>query len=125
MEKEKGKRKFLRLKAYHLVKYKLITGIPTSKFLPASLRDICVGGAYMRTDIKLPVSGTVELMISFPGFENPLKITSKIVWEKPKKIGPNNFFDYGLEFLGLDDSLRNDMLERINKALGILAEKNK
>ena len=76
----------------------------------------------MRTDTKLPVLGIVELMISFPGMEKSLYVTGKIIWEKVKKISGNNFFDYGLEFLNLDDSLRNDMLMRINKALAISAE---
>jgi len=104
MEAE-NKRKFIRLKAYHLVKYRLVS--PDNKMSPsvlATIRDIGAGGVCLRIDERLPVSCLLELSINFPNISTSVVALAKVVWIK--EINQIKRYEVGAQFVQIDDSVR-------------------
>ena len=108
---KKEKRKFLRLNAYHLVKYRLDSQGEWQAAL-ASIRDISAGGVCLRTEEKIPKGSILQLHISFPKLSSPVFCLAKAVWVK--KIGKTNRFEIGLEFSKIEDLLRKEIIQRID-----------
>ncbi len=102
MRKE-DRRRYLRLKVYHLVKYRVISDRP-SRYLLASIKDIGAGGICLSTQEPLPVSTNLELQINFPDTEKPIFTLGRTVWVK--KIAKMNSYDIGVEFISIEASMR-------------------
>ena len=111
MLEEKEKRKFNRLSAYHLVKYKLASQSSWQQ-ATASIRDISAGGVCLRAGEKIAKGSILQILINFPKLPYPLSGSAKVVWVK--RLGRSNRFDMGLEFFEIEDLLRKEISERID-----------
>lgn len=102
---KKEKREFIRLKAYHLAKYRpLSPGSRQAEPILASLKDISAGGVCLKTELPLDLSTTLELKINFPPLNNPVSCLAKVVWVK--KTGKPPCYEAGLQFVDLDQQTR-------------------
>ena len=101
----KDRRKFLRLKVYHLVKYKVIfKDQPSRPFLLAAIKDIGAGGICLKTEEALPKSAILELQINFPNLSQPIYTLGRVVWIKQRS--KLNRYEIGVEFTQIEESLR-------------------
>lgn len=119
---QKDRRKFPRLSAYHLAKYRLISN-PQDQLVMASIKDIGGGGICLRSEEKLPVSSVVQLYINFPQFSQPIPTLTKVVWIK--KIGKSKRYDVGIQFLELEEILRQGIVKRIDYVCKRVKEKRR
>lgn len=110
---KKERRKFTRLRIYHLAKYRLLSEpeAKTAKIL-TSLKDISGGGACLRTKEKLLPSDIIQLYINFPQLPEPVICKAKVAWVK--KLETINQYESGLEFLEINDSLRREIMQRVD-----------
>ena len=111
---KKEQRKFVRIQAHHLLKYKVVG----SEEIPRAIsfaRNISAGGVLFYADKKIPPGKLVELDINLP--EHPtIKVVAKVVRVVPlKKIGG---FEMGAEFINIDEEDRKFMDEKIKVANG-------
>ena len=104
-KKKEERRKYLRLRVYHLVKYRVISDKPAyPRPLLASIKDIGAGGICLITEEPLPVSTNLELEINFPDMGGSILTPGRVVWLK--QVAKTNRYDVGIEFTGTDESLR-------------------
>ncbi len=111
MLEKKDKRKAFRLNAYHLVKYKLFPRGEWQSAL-ASIKDISSGGVRLKAGEKIDKGKIVELLINFPQISQSLACSGKVVWVK--KLGNVHRYEMGLEFVGINDLLRQEINRRID-----------
>ena len=107
MNKIRGeeRRKYLRLEVYHLVKYRVIPDKPPyPAHLLASIKDIGAGGICLITEEPLPVSTNLELQINFPDLGGVILTFGRVVWLK--QVAKTNRYKVGIEFTGIEESLR-------------------
>jgi c-di-GMP-binding flagellar brake protein YcgR len=105
MRNFEDKRKFIRLKAYHLVKYKLFSEkAAKGAFVTASIKDIGAGGVCLRTKEYIAISNLLEMRINFPSVDTSVSALAKVVWAK--EVIKNSQYEIGAQFIDLDDSLR-------------------
>lgn len=111
--RKKERRKFIRLKAYHLVKYRVLSAEkeqPTPLF--ATIKDIGAGGVCLKADQSLPESSTIALEINFPKLSHPISTLAKVVWVRP--LGKKSqHYEVGAQFLDMEESVRKIIEERI------------
>lgn len=110
---EQERRGFIRLQAYHCVKYKLLS--PEDReahlFIPATIRDISGGGVCLRTEEALPESALIELKINFPHIATSIFALAKIIWTKQRdKV---RRYDVGVEFVEIENAMRQTIDEQI------------
>lgn len=99
------RRKYLRLRVYHLVKYRVVTDKPSPcAYSLASIKDIGAGGACLIVEASLSVSTNLELEINFPDMGGAILTSGRVVWQK--KIAKTSRYMLGIEFLNMDESLR-------------------
>lgn len=104
-KKNQERRKFLRLKVYHLVKYRVLSDKPPyPKPLLASIKDIGAGGICLLAEEPLPVSTNLELQINFPDFGGLIVTLGRVVWVK--QVSKTNRYTLGIEFSDTEESLR-------------------
>lgn len=111
--KSKEKRQFIRLNAYHLVKYKSLSPA-TQQLTPviATIKDIGAGGVCLKTQEYLPVSSLIELRINFPSRTTPIFTLAKVIWIK--KIGKRIIhYELGAQFVEIEESLKKIINEKI------------
>lgn len=116
---KREQRQFIRLKAYHLAKYRPLS--PESRQaepILVSLKDISAGGVCLRTEIPLPVSSLMELKINFPPFDNPVSCLARVVWVK--KFGKLPRYEAGLQFSDLSEEARKAIDQGIKFTKGKL-----
>ena len=112
MQKQ-DRRRQKRLKAYHLVKCKRVfsqEGTPAVT-ISAGIQDIGSGGVRLSTDTSLSLSNLLELRIHFPALQFPLSTLAKVVWIKHYK--KTKRYEVGAQFVGIEDSVRKTVDERI------------
>ncbi|MCM8799407.1 MAG: PilZ domain-containing protein [Candidatus Omnitrophica bacterium] len=119
----KNRRKYVRLEAYHLAHYKVVfNGLEKEDLSSlARVRNISAGGCCLRTDKFLPVGSILELKINFPHLENPVFALSKVVWTR--QIGKTGRYEFGIQFIEIDENLRKFIDEHINSIFKIIIEK--
>jgi c-di-GMP-binding flagellar brake protein YcgR len=99
------RRKYLRLRVYHLVKYRVISDKPShSAFSLSSIRDIGAGGVCLVIEKQLPVSTKLELEINFPDIGGSILTSGRVVWVK--QVAKTSRYMLGIEFTGIDEALR-------------------
>lgn len=113
MAKAQEKRKYKRLKAYHLVKYRLAFS-PQDPLVLAYIRDIGAGGVCLATKERLPTDSILQVYVNFPWLSSPVPTLAKVVWVKA--VGRKARFDLGLKFSEINDIIRKDIHERIENA---------
>jgi len=94
-------RKFARLNAHCLLKYKGADNKPILSFV----RNISAGGALFHYKENISVGSIVELTINFPGYPKPIETQAKVLRVKAlKKI--NGFF-VAVKFIKIEDEARD------------------
>ena len=111
MLEKKEKRNFFRLNAYHLVKYRLASQEEWQMAI-ASIGDISAGGVRLRSDKELPRGIMLQVRINFPKVPLPVSVLAKVVWVK--KLGKASRFEIGLEFIEIEDLLRQEINQRVD-----------
>lgn len=115
----KNRRKYIRLKVYHLAKYKLIHDPNLSETaITAWIRNISAGGCCMTTDKSLPVNSIIRLEINFPQLSKPIYALAKVVWTR--QVGETKRYEFGIEFIEIDESLRKTIDGHIKFVFGKL-----
>jgi len=112
--KSAERRRYIRLKAYHLVKYKEIAdSAKDSSFVSAVIKDIGGGGVCLRTEQEIPVSTVLELKINFPHISTFLYASVVVVWVRRKER--MHCFELGCKFIQISDSLRSFIEEQVKQ----------
>ncbi|MFA7677320.1 MAG: PilZ domain-containing protein [Candidatus Omnitrophota bacterium] len=117
MEK-KEKRKFTRLKAHHLVKYKVVDSDKKLSFV----KNISAGGLLFYASKSIPADSIVELDVNFPVYKRPIKVTCRVVRVKPLKRIPG--FDVAVEFVDIDKEAQGFINRKILKVQEGLKHEN-
>ena len=111
MRKE-DRRKFKRLKAYHLAKYRPLSGVKEeAAAVSVSLKDIGAGGVRLDTEETLPVSSLIELSINFPNIPSPITAIARVVWVKKRDKG--RFYEVGAQFVEIEEPVRKLIEEHL------------
>lgn len=106
----KERRKYIRLKAYHLAKYRCLSN-PEKPAVTASIKDIGGGGVCLRVEEQIPVSSILQIYINFPQMPQAIPCLAKVVWAK--KLGKTNRYELGIQFLEIEDIFRQTIIKRI------------
>ncbi|UCG34868.1 MAG: PilZ domain-containing protein [Candidatus Omnitrophota bacterium] len=115
MRKKFGKerRKFIRLKAHHLLKYRVVDREEVPNLLSFA-RNVSAGGVLFYADKEISPGNLVELEINFPEYPKPIKTVARVVRAVPlKEIGG---FEMGAEFINIAESDRKFIDEKIKLA---------
>lgn len=112
MNKLENQRAFIRLSAYHLVKYKPVS-TEKEEALPvlATIRDIGAGGVCLRTEEYLPVSSVIEVRINFPSRATPIFTLARVAWIKKRRQG--RYYEVGAQFIEIEESARRIIDEHL------------
>jgi c-di-GMP-binding flagellar brake protein YcgR len=103
-KKKEERRKHLRLRVYHLVKYRVISDkSPQTQPLLASIKDIGAGGICLITAEPLEVTANLELQINFPDLKKPVFTVGRVVWSR--QIAKMSRYEVGVEFTDIEDSI--------------------
>jgi len=103
--RKKDKRAFVRLRAYHLAKYRISSsGAKEQVPVMANLKDISAGGARLVAEEYLSPSTLLELNINFPIFNEPLICLAKVMWIK--QFRRSKRYEVGVQFQDLDGATR-------------------
>jgi len=103
----KEKRKYVRLKAHHLLKYKVLGQDAELSFA----KNISAGGVLFHSREEISLGSTVEMEILFPSYPRPIKVVAKVVWKKPVKKMEG--FDLGAEFINVDEEAKKFINNKI------------
>ena len=105
--KGKERRKFIRLAAHHLIKYKVIEQKEELSFA----RNISAGGVLFVAKESIPPGNIVKILISFPKYPHPIKVAAKVIWTKElKNLGG---FKIGAEFVNVEEDARDFINKKI------------
>lgn len=111
----RNKRKFIRLQAHHLLKYKLVSGKKSQNFLSFA-RNISAGGVLFYSHEPAAVGSVVELVINVPSYPKAVKVVSKVIRvKKLKKLGK---YEIGAEFINMEEDARDFINNKILKVFG-------
>ena len=108
----KNKRKFFRLKAYQLAKYRVISPKEGEHIVFNAVKDIGGEGVCFRTKEDLPISSILELQINVPFLDKPLDTVAKVVWTKI--MGRTNKYEIGVQFLDIEKDYQRKIIKRID-----------
>jgi len=106
-QKWEERRKFIRLSAHHLLKYKVLEKEEKLSFA----RNISAGGVLFYCKEQLPAGSTVELEVNFPQYPHPIKVVAKVIRAMElKKMGG---YEIGAEFINVEEGAKNFIDEKI------------
>jgi len=106
-DKWEEKRKFIRLTAHHLLRYKIMEKGSQVSFA----RNISAGGVLFYSKEALPQGSMVEMEINFPHYPHPVKVVSKVVRVHPlEKLGG---FEIGAEFVNVEEDAKDFINRKI------------
>lgn len=114
--KIKERRVYPRLGIYHLAKYRLISR-PQEPLVVASVKDISGGGIRLKVDEKIPLSSVIQVYINFPHISEPIPSLAKVVWIR--KIHRSNRYEVGLQFLEMENILRQAVIKQVENVTKI------
>lgn len=116
----KNHRKYSRLPAHHLLKYRILEA---QEAKVSFARNLSAGGVLFYAHEYIPVASIVELTINFPGAEQPIKVRASVLRVKEmKKIGG---FEVAAQFVDLDEAANTFINTSITKVLARYSPKNK
>lgn len=113
-------REFERLRAYYLVKYRMIKPKISKRRVVSTLKEIAGGGLSLRTKEPLPVSGTIELQIHFRPTGKIVTALARIVMVR--EIKANLSYEAGVSFLPSNYSDLYFNIGLVYKSQGRLAQ---
>ena len=108
----KERRRFIRLSAHHLLKYKLINREKELSFA----RNISAGGVLFHAKNDIAPGEMVELEINFPGYPTPVKAVSKVVRSEKDEKGGGYYV--AAEFVNIEESARDYVNKKIKEIQG-------
>ena len=113
------KRKAPRLKAYHLIKYKLLSDEENRQEAAISnIKDIGEGGVSFKIDEPVVIGNMMELKVQFPPLSAPISTLAKVVWVKKlprlNKYDKSDKYEIGVQFLSIEDNMRKTIAEKID-----------
>lgn len=123
MLREKERRKFTRLSAYHLAKYHVISGAKGGQKVIVPIKDISGGGFCLQVDEELPVSAVIQVYIQFPGIAQPLPCLAKVLWRKYLKRIKR--YRVGAQFIEIEEILRQEIVKHIDDVCKRVEEKRR
>ena len=105
-KKKEERRKYLRLRVYHLVKYRVISeNSSQTEPLLASIKDIGAGGICLVTAKPLEPCTKLELQINFPDLKKPVFTIGRVAWSK--QTAKMSRYEIGVEFTDIEASIHN------------------
>jgi c-di-GMP-binding flagellar brake protein YcgR len=108
----KERRRFIRLSAHHLLKYKLINREKELSFA----HNISAGGVLFHAKSDIAPGELIELEINFPGYPTPVKAISKVVrTEKAEKV---EGFNVAAEFVNIEEGAKDFVSKKIQDIQG-------
>lgn len=120
-KKIEERRKYRRLHAYHLVKYRVISAEKEGETVLASLANIGGGGICLRSEESLPVGSTVQVSINLPQFPQPVTSIARVVWTK--KLKSAQMYECGLQFIEIEDMLRSKIASDVENLSKVMKDK--
>ncbi len=108
----KERRKYFRLNAYHLLKYK-IAGKSDALEVLAFVKDISAGGVRFHVQEKLPLGTVIELEINFPGYPEAVRAKAKVV--RVTQLKGCDECAVGAEFIDISESAKNFINDKIGR----------
>lgn len=122
--RHKEQRQFIRLAAYHLAKYRLLSGEKRERVpLLANIKDIGAGGVCLVTKEPISAGSLIELQIIFPSLSAVISTLAKII--RIRHIRKNKLYLLGAQFVEIDNLLRNAIDERVRFVRRRAGTKNK
>lgn len=122
------RRKFARLSAHHLLRYRVIgleykvLGNDAESILTYA-KNISAGGILFYAKQSIPVDTMIELSIIFPFYEQPIKAVATV--RRFRELQKTGGFDVGAEFVNIEDNAREFINKKILKVLEESNEKDK
>ncbi|UCC94684.1 MAG: PilZ domain-containing protein [Candidatus Omnitrophota bacterium] len=108
---QKDRRKFVRLRAHHLLKYRVVG---QQEYQLSFARNISAGGLLFYAPEEIPTQSILEIIINFPSYPKPIKVRAKPVRvHRLEKVGG---YEIGVEFIEIDEATRNFINRRVLKA---------
>jgi len=101
------RRAFIRLQAYHCVKYRILSEVSVDQnkeLTIASIKDIGAGGVCIKTEERLPIGALIELKINFPRIVTSIYAIARVVWVK--QLDKLRRYEIGMQFTKIEDTLR-------------------
>lgn len=123
MLRQKERRKFPRLSAYHLAKYRVISGAKGGQKVIVPIKDISGGGFCFLVDEELPVSTVIQVYIQFPGIAQPIPCLAKVLWRKYLKRIKR--YRLGAQFIEIEEILRREIEKHIDDVYKRAKEKRR
>lgn len=106
INKGRDKRRFLRLRGHHLVKYS--AGRADEQKITFA-QNISEGGALVYFSEKVKPADVVKFEVIFPFYSLPVKIVGKVVWVK--YIEKFNKYKTGIQFVEIDEKIKVKIAE--------------
>ncbi len=94
------RRKYPRADASFLVSYK---EIDNQDFNLSQTKNISQGGMLLTTSEIFPDNASLDMIISFPFFSQRINVSGRVV--RQKEVTRNFFYETGVEFNNLDQSV--------------------
>jgi hypothetical protein len=107
---KKERRKFVRLEAHHLVKYRVVDKQDAAKAL-SFVRNISAGGVLFYVQEKVAKGSLIELEINFPTYPHPIKAVAKVV--RVNHLKNTGGYELGAEFVNIGKDEKEDIDKRV------------
>lgn len=117
----KEKRRYIRLRVYHLIKYKKFSDTQDSPFTLTTLKDVGAGGVCFMAEEQLPMSTLIDLRLNFPGISAWVSALAKVVWVKTKKNSKT--YEIGAQFVEIDETIQKLIDEKIKSVYNKIENK--
>lgn len=120
----KRRRKFKRISVHHLIKYRSLS--EKEEVSVSFSRNLSAGGVLLYAKKPGVLGDVLEVIINFPGTDNPIVVKGKILRSKElKKIGG---YEIAVQFIDISREEFDLMQKRIDRSIARakgIKEKNK
>ncbi len=108
---QEDRRKYIRLSAHHLIKYKLVEKNKILSFI----RNISAGGVLFFSKDDIRSGAFIEIDINFPNYPKPIKATAKVL--RTVKLTDVGGYEVAAEFITVDSDARDFINEKIRSVV--------
>ncbi len=111
----KKRRKFKRIKAHHLIKYKSLS--EKNEGIVSFARNLSAGGVLMYANKPSILGDILEIIINFPGADSPIMVKGKVLRTKElKKIGG---YEIAVQFVDTSKEVFELMQKQIDRSMSL------
>jgi len=90
----------------------IYTNLSEGKIHNADTKDISAEGVrFEAADKLLNKSDLIELRLNIPGAPNPVHTRGRVMWKEKLTLEDNSPFDFGVEFLEIEEDNKNTFLK--------------